>query len=145
MSWRDRVVAEAVTWHRTPYHHQGFKKGHGVDCAFLLVKTYAKAGLCPDIDPRPYSPDWYMHRSEEKFKTWVEKFATRLSDGELPGPGDLALFKFGYCHSHGMIVLDWPRVIHAVRRLGQVHIEDIDLRDYEGREPLFYTFKEATT
>jgi hypothetical protein len=40
-----------------------------------------------------------------------------------PEPGDIALFRYGRCISHGAIVLAWPRVIHAVVRQGVV-IED---------------------
>ena len=32
---RARIVAEAMTWLGTPYHHRGKLKGIGVDCAQL--------------------------------------------------------------------------------------------------------------
>jgi cell wall-associated NlpC family hydrolase len=32
---------------------------------------------------------------------------------ELVQAGDVALFRFGRCFSHGAIIVDWPTVIHA--------------------------------
>lgn len=107
---RQQIVAEAESWLRTPYHHQGFVKGAGVDCAFLLVKVYHACGLIPDIDPRPYPPDWHLHRSEERYLSWVEKYAIQV---EEPKPGDIVLYQFGRCISHGAIVVKWPMLIHS--------------------------------
>jgi cell wall-associated NlpC family hydrolase len=44
-SQRAAVVAEAKTWIGTPYHHAADVKGHGVDCAMLLVRIYGDLGL----------------------------------------------------------------------------------------------------
>jgi len=32
---------------------------------------------------------------------------------ELPEKGDIILWKFGRCFSHGAIVVDYPMIIHA--------------------------------
>lgn len=111
------VLVEAETWCGTAYHHQGFVKGGGVDCAFLLVEVYHACGLIPKIDPRPYPPDWHFHRDEERYLGWVEKYAHPV---EVPQPGDVALYKFGRCLSHGAIVVEWPTIIHAMRGDGCV-------------------------
>lgn len=117
MTIRDQIVAEALTWKMTPYHHQGFVKGAGVDCAFLLIKVYHAVGLIPDIDPRPYPPDWHLHREEQRYLGWTEKYAHKV---DTPQPGDAALFQFGRCISHGAIIIEWPIVIHAYRGEGCV-------------------------
>ncbi|MDE2426900.1 MAG: hydrolase [Elusimicrobia bacterium] len=102
MSPGDRAVAEARRWLGTPYRHQADLIGLGTDCAMILVRVYQSAGLLPlDIDPRPYPTDWHLHRSEERYLGWVERFAEPV---ESPKPGDVALFKFGRCLSHGGIV-----------------------------------------
>lgn len=144
MDWRSRVIKEAVTWDRTPYHSTGRIKQVGVDCAMMPAEVYKAAGLIPHIEVPPYAMDWHLHRSEEIYKTWVEKFATQLPEGALPLPGDLVLYKFGRCFSHGAIVLDWPKVIHAVRQAGKVVIEDFGDTGEWDRPRLFYTFKENT-
>lgn len=115
---RQQVVDEALTWLGTPYHHQGFVKGAGVDCGFLLIKVFHNCGLIPDIDPRPYPHDWHMHRSEQRYLGWVEKYAERITDRDFYLPGDIMLYQFGRCISHGAIVIDYPTVIHSYINLG---------------------------
>lgn len=110
MTTRAAVVAEARTWLGTPYHHQGRVKGAGVDCAMILIDVYHSCGLIPDFDPRPYPPDWHMHRDEERYLGWVKKYARPV---DSPKPGDIALFQFGRCVSHGAIVIEWPQIIHS--------------------------------
>jgi cell wall-associated NlpC family hydrolase len=39
---------------------------------------------------------------------------------EVGLPGDIVLYRFGRCISHGAIVLAWPQIIHAYIRLGVV-------------------------
>lgn len=132
---RQAVVDEARSWLRTPYHHQGFVKSAGVDCAFLLSKVYHACGLLPDIDPRPYPPDWHLHRSDERYLGWVERYATPV---QVACPGDAALFRFGRCISHGAIVIEWPIVIHAYIGDGVV-IADATQGHLAGRLNAFYS------
>jgi cell wall-associated NlpC family hydrolase len=110
MSLRDKILAEAYSFLNTPYHHQGRLKGVGIDCAMLLIEVYRNVGLIPNIDPRPYPRDWHLHRDEERYLGWVKQFGTEVND---PQQGDVALFKFGRCISHGAIVVNWPVVIHS--------------------------------
>lgn len=107
---REAVVQEAMGWLRTPYHHQGNVKGAGVDCAFLLIRVYHAVGLIPDIDPRPYPMDWHLHRGEERYLRWIEEYARSVDE---PQPGDIVLYQFGRCVSHGAIVVEWPTILHA--------------------------------
>lgn len=141
-NWRERVVAEALTWDLTPYHHQGAVKGAGVDCARFPAEVYANVRLAPRLDPRPYAADWHMHRGEELFKNMIRKYMDQLPKGVLPQPGDLALFRFGRCHSHAAIVIAWPRVIHAVMLNRRVVIEDISSEYAVTRLGEYYTFEQ---
>ena len=135
---RAAVIAEARTWLRTEYHHQAHVKGGGVDCAWFLIEVYAAAGLIERFDPGYYPSDWMMHRDEERYLAWVEKYAHRV---DAPQPGDLAVWKFGRTFSHGAIVLDWPTIIHAYRRERCVTLGDGVKGDFEApREVLFYSF-----
>ncbi len=106
------VVAEARSWIGTPYHNCADVKGVGVDCGMLLVRVFCDTGLCPRFDPRPYPPDWHLHRSEERYLGFV-----RERGGEVfsPRPGDLIVFRYGRCYSHGGIVtLAKPlTIVHA--------------------------------
>lgn len=135
MTTREMAVAEAKTWLKTPYHHMGRVKGAGVDCGQLLIAVYSEIGLIPNIDPGHYPPDWHFHRSEEKYLGWVQKYATKT---EKPKPGDVALFKFGRCISHGGIVVDDAALIHAYIGQGCVWGSYTDA-ELKGRLAGFYT------
>lgn len=138
MTTREAVVTEAMTWLRTPYHHQARVKGAGVDCAQLLIQVYSKVGLVPEIDVGNYPHDWHMHNGEERFLGWIQKYGKQV---EQPKAGDIALFKFGRCVSHGSIVVEWPTIIHAYFRSGCIlsSAHEVDLK---GRLHSFWTLWE---
>ena len=134
---RDAVLAEAREWLRTPYHHKAAIKGAGVDCAMILIEVYAAVGLISHIDVGDYPQDWMMHRSEERYLGWVEKYAHTV---ESPKPGDIAVFKFGRCFSHAAIVVDYPHIIHAYRPAGMVVLDDMSINaDLAERKIKFYS------
>lgn len=137
MGTRDAILAEARSWLRTPYHHQGFVKGAGVDCAFLLICVYHAVGVIPWIDPRPYPPDWHFHRDEERYLGWVEQYCEQV---EQPKPGDIAVFRIGRCISHGAIVVDYPNCIHSYTRRGVEYI-NAENSELSGRLHSFWSPK----
>lgn len=116
-SARAVVLAEARSWLGTPYHHHARVKGAGVDCAQILIAVFAACGLIPEIDTGDYPPDWMLHRDEERYLGFVRRYAAEV---EAPAPGDLVLYRVGRCYAHAGIVVDWPVIIHAVRREGVV-------------------------
>lgn len=108
---RVAVVNEVRSWLGTPYHHEARVKGVGVDCAQLLIGVYSAVGLAPPPAVEHYPPDWHLHRTAERYLSIVLDHAR-----EIPGPplaGDIVLWRFGRCFSHGAIVVEWPLVIHA--------------------------------
>jgi len=109
---RAAVVAEARSWIGTPYHPSADVKGAGVDCGMLLVRVFVDAGLCAPFDPRPYPPDWHLHRSGERYLGFVFDRACEVS---APQPGDVVTYRFGRCYSHGGIVTQATplRIVHA--------------------------------
>lgn len=117
---RASVVAIAHSWLRTPYIHMGRVKGAGCDCATLLAEVYHEAGLIPRIELAYYSPQWHLHRDAERYLDFIYDYASEI---EYPLPGDIVLFRFGRTFSHGAIVIDWPRIIHAYVG-GSVCIDD---------------------
>lgn len=114
---RDRIVAEALSWMGTPYHHRARLKGAGVDCAQILIAVFVAVGLVDDFDPGDYPPDWMMHRDEERYLGFVGRHAEQV---EEPLPGDVVLYRVGRCYSHAGIVLGWPEIVHASNRDGEV-------------------------
>ena len=98
---RAAVIDSARQWLGTPYHHMADVKGVGCDCAMLLVRVFCDLGLVAPFDPRPYTRDWHLHRGEERY---LDLLLARARQVEAPEPGDVALFKYGRCYSHGGIV-----------------------------------------
>jgi NlpC/P60 family putative phage cell wall peptidase len=129
MSRREVVLHETLSWLGTPYHHLACVKGVGVDCAMLLVAVFRDSGLVPqDLDPRPYAPDWHLHRNEEKFLGWLQQYAEQV---ERPGPGDVVVWRYGRTYSHGAIVVgEAGEIVHAYKNAGCVvrgHLHETEL------------------
>lgn len=115
---RAAVVREAQEWIGTPFHHAARIKGAGVDCLMLLAEVYERAGVSAErIVPPFYVPDWHMHRDAERYMEGLLGYARPV---DAAAPGDIALFRFGRTFSHGAIVVEWPRVIHAYWSIGVV-------------------------
>jgi cell wall-associated NlpC family hydrolase len=112
-------------------------KGAGVDCGQLLIAVFENVGyLQPgEVSPGYYPPDWHLHHSEERYLGWI-KARCRKVDEALPG--DIALFRFGRCISHGGIVVAWPQIVHAYVNYGVIlsGIHEPLLTDGQGRTRL---------
>lgn len=123
------MVAEARSWIGTPYHHAADVKGHGVDCAFLLIRVYCDLGLVESFDPRPYTRDWFLHRSEERYLGFL---LARSHEVRKPGLGDIVLFKVGRCFAHAGIASNTEplSIIHAFAGASCV-VEDVIKRNAE--------------
>lgn len=107
---RARVVAEAKSWLGTPYRQLGASKGASIDCAMLLVRCWVEGGVFKEFDPRPYPPEWHMHKSEERYLAWMEELAVEVP---TPRAGDIVLYRYGLCFSHGGVMISPTRLIHA--------------------------------
>jgi len=138
---RESVVVEALSWVRTPYHHAQRIKHVAVDCAHLLIGVYSTVAAVPEFDPGYYPIDWHLHREFEVFMLWVEEFAYRIDESAVL-PADIVLYRFGRCFSHGAIVIEWPTIVHAVRKLGKVVVDEGDNGNLVGRERIFYRLKQ---
>lgn len=133
---RRRVVAEAESWLGTPFHHEARVKGAGVDCLMLLAEVYERAGIVERVKPPHYPPDWHYHRDVERYVEGLLRYVRPIN--EPPSPGDIALFRYGRTFSHGVIVVEWPRIIHAYWNVGVVW-GDATLNPLKDREVRFFT------
>ena len=77
---RDRIIAEARRWIDTPYHNGADIRGAGVDCGMLIVRVFVDTGLCAPFDPRPYPPDWHLHRGDERYLGFVFDRCAEVDD-----------------------------------------------------------------
>ena len=139
------IVKEAMAWLNTPYRHNQRCKGAGVDCGQFIIGVFEGAGLVPvgDITTTHYSHDWYLHQDKDWYLAWIEKYCDKITDE--PQPGDVALYRFGRCVSHGAIVVEWPTIIHAAVGRGVI-LSDNDegmLFDKKGQSRLvgIYRFR----
>ncbi len=129
---RAQVVAIARCWIGTKYLSNACVRGSGVDCAMLPRAVYQEAGFIPsEFDPRPYPPQWHLHRGEERYLAIANQFAREVAGARerAPLPGDFVLFKIGRVFAHGAIVSAWPKVIHA-RAPGPVQEEDLSTNNF---------------
>ena len=133
---RQAVIAEALTWLGTPYHHHGRLKGVGVDCGQSLCAIYEAAGVTAPIDPGTYSTAWHLHRSEELYVQWLERVGAVRT--EQPRAGDVALFRFGRTFSHGGVLVDQHTVLHAYVHQAVI-LTRLDEAPLAGRPVQFWT------
>jgi NlpC/P60 family putative phage cell wall peptidase len=144
---RAAVVAQARSWIGTPYHNCADIKGVGVDCGMLLVRVFVDTGLCPPFDPRPYPPDWHLHRGEEKYLEFIFDRGRPVAE---PRPGDVAVFRYGRTFSHGGIVTSAKpfTLVHASNDARRV-IEEIVAQNHRmssaDRKVRLFSFWERST
>lgn len=112
MITRTAIVAEAMSWIGTPYHHQASLKGAGCDC-LGLVRGVWRALVGPEPETLPaYSRDWGIGA-----ETLLE--GARRSLVEVPlaqiSAGDVLVFRMrrGRPAKHCGIVGDGGGFIHA--------------------------------
>jgi cell wall-associated NlpC family hydrolase len=124
---RVTIIEYALSWLGTPFVDCADIRGKngGVDCAMLLVRCYVDTGRMKPFDPRPYEPRHMMSSSEEKFLGWVAgRLGGRIT--ETPKLGDLSIWQFGKCFSHGGVVINRREVVHAFGIVGSCIVSPMD-------------------
>lgn len=114
---RAAVQAAALGWLGTPFHDNACVKGAGVDCAMLIKSSFEEAGVITPADVAQYSAQWALHQNDQLFLAEVLKHAIEIDESSAK-PGDIVLYKFGRCLSHGAIVIEpgWPQIVHAFKQ-----------------------------
>lgn len=135
---RAALVAEALTWLGTPYHHAGRVKGGGTDCGMLILQSCINAGLIPDTEVGYYPMDWHLHRNAERYLEWVTRYCVEVKR-DAPLPGDILVYRYGRCISHGALVVRWPQIIHAYIGQGVVLADGRDC-DLARRQSGIYSY-----
>jgi len=135
---RQAVCAEAISWLQTPYHWEGRVKHGGVDCGMFLLEVFERCGLIEHTEVAHYSSSWHLHHSEQKYLGWVEKFGHEVKNRD-PLPGDVVLYQYGRCISHGAIVINYPQIIHSYIQLGVVY-SDAEQNSLKKRQRAIYSF-----
>jgi len=155
---RAAVVAEALSWEGTAFPHLGrlkIRRGAdgavldrgGADCAYatLLIYRAALPHRVPAMEFGYYAPTWNLSRAgaaDEPYLATVSALSgvCEVPAGEAPGPGDLALFRWGLAWAHGAIVIQWPVIAHANAEAGCFTRDRADQGRLARRPRRFFTF-----
>lgn len=133
-----KIADSALEWLGTPYVNNAMAKGHGVDCAYLLVAALIGSGMITkdQLQIENYSNEWHLHRSEEKYLKYIQQVADEVH-GE-PQIGDFLLYQYGRCVSHGAVYIGDDKVVHAFVDLGVIisNVDDILFYDNRGKSRL---------
>lgn len=126
MITRAEVVATARAWIGTPFRDGQHVKGHGCDCAGLLIGIAKELGEVPpefSVGPYKQSPD------NGKLRKLLR---THLQSVDLPAmqSGDVVSFAYEGDEYHVGVLADYRHggleVIHAVKQRGGVVSHRID-------------------
>lgn len=115
---RQRVIDEALSWQKTPHHNGARIKGIGCDCGQFPLAVYEAAGMIPPTATQRYSPQFHLHKDEEWYLKYCQQLGRELPEGSPILKGDFLIYKVGRVFSHGVIVVDWPSVIHSYAGVG---------------------------
>lgn len=113
---RFAVIEETRTWINTPFHHNAWIKGAGVDCVNIGVVYEPVLNI--KFEKCIYSPQWHLHVNEneeieEKYINYLLSHGFVEITQEEIQPADVVVSKLGRVFCHGAIIVDWPKVIQA--------------------------------
>lgn len=114
---RAEVVAAALSWVGTPYHHLQACRGAGVDCVGLVVGIARELGVfAPAWSPGYYSPEWHLHQSQEMLLGRIDAAGWPIVAADYRQPGDVLVFRLAPQQpcSHLGILVDRGELVHAV-------------------------------
>jgi NlpC/P60 family putative phage cell wall peptidase len=104
----ERIVAEAIGWIGTPWHHNQSKKGIGCDCVGFLAGVGRNVGfLPPDFKLENYER---IPRNDFLVKS-LDRYLTRV-DGYI-NTGDILAFKRARIITHVGIYTGEGSYLHA--------------------------------
>lgn len=111
---RHAVIDQARQWIGTPWHHQGRKRGVGVDCVGLIVGALAEMGV--------YVPDYTWYRRAPEGDALLQAVHSRFAKCESVEPGSLLVFfmrKRAVAQHIGLLTFDGT-IVHANSAAGRV-------------------------
>ena len=141
LTWRDRIVQEALTWKGTPFHHKGRIKGVGCDCGGFIYEVFNHAlpNLSLPAFPNYYAEDWALHRDNEIYLAFLQPYVKEVN---YMLPGCVVVFQVGRNFSHGTIVISPGKVIHAWGRTKHGKVKINHLPFFENRKYKIFDLRE---
>jgi cell wall-associated NlpC family hydrolase len=128
---RQAIVTEALSWEGTPFHVASYSKGPGggVDCAGLVMATFATLGMVVQ-EPLPYiDPQHASHNRRSLILEWLTGHPDLCRDvsGEVTLDkfgqkgilvGDVVCYRYGLCVHHCGIAISQVYTMQAVYPYG---------------------------
>ena len=112
MTTRTEVILEARSWLRTPWRHQGRRKGLGCDCIGHIICTAKACGLLPaEFDVQGYSP----FPDPPKMRKYLSEFLDPVRGADKRG-GDVLWLMPRHVPQHLAIYTFDDTIIHAIDR-----------------------------
>ncbi len=90
---REVIIAEALSWIGTPYHHQASLKGVGADCLGLVRGVWRGVNGYDAEVPPAYSRDWAEAAGEETLLAAAGRHMRPIDIADMQ-PGDVLIFRF---------------------------------------------------
>jgi cell wall-associated NlpC family hydrolase len=108
-----------------------------VDCGGLLYEVFK---TIREIKPFPeaYAADWSLHKNDELYLDFIAEY---VLDVEEPEPGDIVVFKYARCFSHGGIWTERNTIIHAWGRTVHGGVQESKLIFFGARPRKFYAVR----
>ena len=142
LSPRAAILAAGRSWAGTPFHDGARLKGVGVDCAQFIAAIFVESGVLGPFEVPVYSPQWFMHRDEERLVDFVLRHGHEIEEASAR-EGDLVLYKLGRAFAHAALIVSWRkgapqdcRILHAHKLSGTVlemRAFDCDLKGHPTR------------
>lgn len=120
---RTSIVAEAMTWLNTPFHHCARVKGVGVDCVGLAVGVASSLGMeVHDVKGYPHVP------INGVFINAIREQTIEITVDEVE-PADMLIFRFDAHEPQHIAIItrvDPIRIIHAYSQVKKCVEHELD-------------------
>lgn len=114
-SHREAIIAEALSWIGTPYHHQASLKGVGADCLGVVRGVWRSVHGYDAEMPPAYSRDWAEAAGEETLLAAAGRHMRPIGIDQRQ-PGDVLIFRFRATvpAKHAGILTGPDTFVHAI-------------------------------
>ena len=136
---RQSIVNTALKYKGAKYHINGMIPYTHCDCHTLLILTYTEAKLIKLIQPKYYSPQFFMHRNDTTYFEGIKEYGYEVKEAKL---GDIILYQLGKAIAHSSIIINDTQIIHAVADMGKVVVDERDNPRFMKRERYIYSLWE---
>lgn len=119
---REQVVAEARSWLRTPFQHQGRMRGLGADCRGLVGGVALGLGLVPPTWWADFDSRWGGYPEQPPPGLMLAACDSFMRRTDAPQAGDVVVVEFLRYPQHMGVLVPYAHgglaIVHSLRVLG---------------------------